>query len=154
VKRIVSTLVAVAALVPGAGLAQAVRAGPATEQARASETSLTTTAGQSELDVNRMLFDAESIRQVVRHHMPEVQRCYERVLADTGQKLEGRVMIRFVIDPNGNVSEAKLVPKKSTLKDERVVDCVLAMRRWPFPRPGDDRDHPIEYPFDLKVVNR
>jgi hypothetical protein len=28
---------------------------------------------------------------------------------------------------------------------------VLTMKYWPFPKPGDNRDHPIEYPFDLKV---
>jgi hypothetical protein len=103
------------------------------------------------LEVAGMLFDQESIRQVVGFHMPEIQECYEQVLADTGKKLEGKVVVRFVITPEGRVSEAKPLPKKSTLRDERVVSCVLALRGWAFPKPTDNRDHPVEYPFTLTV---
>ncbi|MBI5543301.1 MAG: energy transducer TonB [Deltaproteobacteria bacterium] len=104
-----------------------------------------------ELDTSKMVFDQESIRQVVKFHMPEIQECYEKVLADTGAKLEGRVVVGFIISAEGNVSEARVLAKKSSLKDDRVHDCVLAMRAWGFPKPNDNRDHPIEYPFDLKV---
>jgi outer membrane biosynthesis protein TonB len=104
-----------------------------------------------ELDISKLPFDAESIRQVVMHHMPEIQKCYEEVLSTTGKKLEGRVTMAFNIDSNGNVTEAKAVLKKSSLKDEQVIDCILAMRRWYFPKPNDNRDHPIVYPFDLKI---
>ncbi len=104
-----------------------------------------------ELDVTGMLFDAESIRQVVNFHMPEIQECYESVLSDSGKKIEGKLVVNFVIDAQGRVSEAKPLPKKSTLRDARVIDCVLSMRGWTFPKPGDNRDHPIEYPFVLSV---
>ena len=104
-----------------------------------------------ELDVTGMLFDAESIRQVVNFHMPEIQECYEGVLSDSGKKIEGKLVVNFVIDTEGRVSQAKPSPRKSTLRDERVVDCVLSMRGWTFPKPGDHRDHPIEYPFVLSV---
>jgi TonB family protein len=98
-----------------------------------------------------MMFDGEGVRTVVKFYMPEIQECYERVLADTGSKLEGRVVVGFIVDTNGNVTDARVLGKKSTLKDDRVHDCVLRMKYWPFPKPGDNRDHPIEYPFDLKV---
>jgi len=104
------------------------------------------------LDLARMPFDHESIRQVVKFHMSEVQDCYEKVLADTGLKIEGRAVVGFVIDGNGNVTEARPLAKKSTLKDDRVLDCLLAVRTWAFPKPPDIGDHPIEYPFDLKVT--
>jgi hypothetical protein len=106
---------------------------------------------QRTLDVAGMLFDQESIRQVVAFHMPEIQECYEQVLSDTGKKLEGKVVVHFVINTEGRVSQAKPVPKKSTLKDERLVSCVLALRGWAFPKPSDNRDHPVEYPFVLSV---
>ncbi len=105
------------------------------------------------LDVSKLPFDRMAIQQVVQHHMPAIQSCYEEVLADTGQALNGRVMVGFIVDPEGFVSEARALPKKSTMKDARVIDCVVSnVRRWRFPKPGDNRDHPIEYPFDLKVV--
>jgi hypothetical protein len=108
-------------------------------------------APKRELDVSRMLFDAESIRQVVSFHMPEIQECYEGVLSETGKRIEGKVVVSAVIDPEGRVTSAKALPKKSTMREPKVVDCVLAMRGWAFPKPGDNRDHPIEYPFVLSV---
>jgi hypothetical protein len=104
-----------------------------------------------ELDVSRMLFDQASIRQVVNFHMPEIQECYEGVLAEAGKKIEGKVVVHFVVNTEGKVTEAKALPKKSTLKNPRVIECVLAMRGWTFPKAGDNRDHPIEYPFVLSV---
>ena len=105
------------------------------------------------LDISRMPFDAKAIQDVVKFHMPDIQECYEQALADSGKKIEGRVMVGFIIDPNGNVSAAKALPKKSTMKEARIVDCVTDnVRLWPFPKPGDNRDHPIEFPFDLKVI--
>lgn len=104
------------------------------------------------LDVNNMLFDAHSIRQVVQHHMPQIQSCYEKVLSTSGQRIEGRVAVGFIIDITGSVLEARLLPKKSTVTDERVIDCVLLrVRRLIFPKPPDNRRYPIEFPFDLTV---
>ncbi|HCF58220.1 MAG TPA: hypothetical protein DFS52_09530 [Myxococcales bacterium] len=92
---------------------------------------------------------------MVKFHMPEIQGCYEKVLSDSGKRLEGRVMVGFTIDLNGNVTELKPLLKKSTVKDDRVVDCVLlTARRFAFPKPPDNRIYPIEYPFDLKVTSK
>lgn len=158
--KTIRTLVAAALLLtPAAGLSaegkaaakDEAKAGAATTAGKGAPAGQPAAPAKEELDVSRMFFDAESIRQVVRHHMPEIQECYEKVLADTGKKIEGRVVVGLIIDTNGIVSEARVLPKKSSLKDDRVHDCVLAIRRWFFPKPGDNRDHPIEYPFDLKV---
>lgn len=127
-------------------------AAPAGNEAKgAGEKAAPQAPAKRELDVSRMLFDAESIRQVVSFHMPEIQECYEGVLAETGKKIEGKVVVSAVIDSEGRVTSAKPLPKKSTLREPRVVECVLAMRGWAFPKPGDNRDHPIEYPFALSV---
>jgi outer membrane biosynthesis protein TonB len=105
------------------------------------------------LDVSRMPFDPQSIREVVRFHMPEIQECYEKALADSGKRIEGRVMVGFTINLEGNVVDLKPLPKKSSVKDDRVVDCVLlSVRSWAFPKPSDNRLYPIEYPFDLWVT--
>ena len=120
--------------------------------ASASDPNKAAKPAKKELDVSRMLFDGESVRTVVKFHMPEILECYEKVMADTGTRLQGRVVVGFIVDTNGNVTDARVLVKKSTLKDDRVHDCVLLMKYWPFPKPGDDRDHPIEYPFDLKIT--
>lgn len=104
------------------------------------------------LDVSNMLFDSHSIRQVVQHYMPHIQSCYEKVLATSGQRIEGRVSVGFIIDVTGTVLEARALPKKSSVSDERVIDCVLLrVRRMIFPKPPDNRRYPIEFPFDLTV---
>jgi hypothetical protein len=158
VKAIRRILAAALLLLPAIALAQGEKAQGGSGGAAPVQTSLggTPKAAVAEekpgLDVSRLPFDAESIRQVVRFHMPEIQECYEKVLADSGERVEGRVMAGFTIDLNGNVSELQALPKKSTVKDERVIDCVLLkVRRWAFPKPPDNRVYPIEYPFDLKV---
>ena len=104
-----------------------------------------------DLDVSKMLFDSDGVRAVISFHMPEVQECYEKVLSDSGKKIEGKVVVGLIIDTNGNVTDARVLGKKSTLKDDRVQECVLQVKSWYFPKPGDNRDHPIEYPFNLKV---
>ena len=104
------------------------------------------------LDVSNMLFDPHSIQQVIQHHMPQIQSCYEKVLSTSGQRIEGRVAVGFIIDVTGTVADARLLPKKSTLTDERVIDCVLLrVRRLVFPKPPDNRRYPIEFPFNLTV---
>ncbi len=125
---------------------------PAIETQPAAAHAPAPTPAKPGLDVSRMLWDPESIRQVVKFHMPEIQECYEKVLADTGKKLQGRIVVGFIVEPTGLVREARVLPKKSTLKDDRISDCVLDIRRWQFPKPGDDRIYPMEYPFDLKIL--
>jgi hypothetical protein len=109
--------------------------------------------GKPDIDVARMPFDARSIQEVVRFHMSEIQACYEEALRESGTKIEGRVQVNFVIDPTGTVTYAKANAKKSTVSEPRVVDCVVeTLRKWPFPKPSDNRDHPIDYPFELRVL--
>ncbi|GEM_PF-1162136 len=104
------------------------------------------------LDVEHMLFDAKSIQDVIKHHMPQIQSCYEKVLATSGERIEGTVTAGFIIDVTGTVTDARVLKKKSTVKDERVIDCVLLrLRRLVFPKPPDNRRYPIEFPFNLTV---
>jgi hypothetical protein len=104
-------------------------------------------------DVTHMTFDKDSIRKIVNYHAKEVQDCYERVIADTESKFEGRVLIDMVIDVDGHVKHAEVHKKGTTLKQGRVHDCIVtAIYDWVFPKPGDGRDHPLQYPFDLKYV--
>lgn len=104
------------------------------------------------LDVEHMLFDAKSIQDVIKHHMPQIQSCYEKALATTGQRIEGKVMMGFTIDVTGTVQDARVIKKKSEVTDERVTDCVLLrLKRLVFPKPPDNRRYPIEFPFNLTV---
>lgn len=104
-------------------------------------------------DLSKLRFDADGVRAVVKWHMPGIQACYERVLAEAGTKIEGRITVRFLVNPDGTVKEARVYPRATSLKNESVQDCVLSsVHAWIFPKADDGRIHPIEYPFDLKYV--
>jgi hypothetical protein len=104
-------------------------------------------------DVAHMFFDKDDILKVVAYHTKEVQECYEHVLAETEQKIEGRVWVDFVVNADGKVKEAKVRKKGTTLKQERVHDCIIAAAYdWAFPKPPDGKLHPLSFPFDLKFV--
>jgi TonB family protein len=60
--------------------------------------------------------------------------------------LAGRLVVSFVILPNGSVTAAAL--SQDTLGDAPVSTCVLqAARRWPFPQPEGGGIVKVSYPF-------
>ena len=107
----------------------------------------------AEPDVLRMPFTPDSIRQVMQFHAPKIQDCYEDHLAAKNKKVEGKLLTSFTITPDGLVKDAKVLKKGTTLNDTGLHDCVVAvLTSLYFPKPADGRDHPIEYPFNLKAV--
>ena len=105
-------------------------------------------------DVTKMPFTADSIKQVVMAYQPKIQGCYEDHIADKKKAPEGKLKTAFVITPDGFVKNAKVDKKGSTLKDPGLHDCVVAvLSTMSFPKPPDSKDHPIEFPFNLKAVH-
>lgn len=105
-------------------------------------------------DVSKMPFTSESIKQVVLAYQPKIQGCYEDHIADKKKAPEGTLKTAFVITPEGMVKNAKVLRKGSTLKDPVLHDCVVAvLSTMVFPKPTQPKDHPIEFPFNLKAVH-
>ena len=72
--------------------------------------------------------DQASITAILAKHKPAIQDCYQRGLR-RDYHLKGKVVVRFVVTPQGEVSEAEVV--SSTLNNVRVEDCVLThIKRW------------------------
>jgi len=104
-------------------------------------------------DVSALPFTSDSIAQVVRAHQPEIQDCYERMLAERQQKVQGRLLTSFVITPAGTVNKARVEKQGTTLKDKDLHACVVeVLAKLRFPKPADGKNHPVEYPFNLKAV--
>jgi hypothetical protein len=104
-------------------------------------------------DVSKMPFTQESIKQVVMAYQPKIQGCYEDHIANKKKAPEGTVKTSWVITAEGMVKGAKIVKKGTTLKDPALNDCVVAvLSTMTFPKPPDSKDHPIEFPFNLKAV--
>ncbi len=111
---------------------------------------------QNGLDISRMRFGADSVKQIVKSYQPQIQGCYEEMLATLKPKQkapEGGLKTHFIITGEGLVKGAKVDKKGSSLKDGRVHDCVVAvLSTMTFPKPPDGKDQPIEFPFNLKAV--
>jgi hypothetical protein len=104
-------------------------------------------------DVDKMPFTPLSIQNVVAFYAPQIQGCYEETLAAKDKAVEGKLMTSFIIMPDGMVKKPQVLKKGTTLKDPRLHDCVLAvLGTMAFPKPTDNKDHPIEYPFNLKAI--
>lgn len=87
----------------------------------------------------------EVIRRVIRRHLNQLRYCYERrLLADPN--LEGKVVTRFTIGPNGNVVAAR--DAGSTMPDDEVKACVnRVFRRMRFPKPKGGGVVVVTYPL-------
>ena len=104
--------------------------------------------------VEKMPFTPDSIKQVVAYYQPQIQACYEETLAVKDKDVEGKLITSFMITPDGLVKKPAIVKKGTTLKDARLHDCVIAViSAMAFPKPPDNKDHPIEYPFNLKATH-
>ena len=104
------------------------------------------------IDLSLLPFTPDSIKQVVVSYQPQVQSCHEEAMAGA-KPIEGRVQIAFTISPEGFVKSVKADKKASTIKDARLQDClVTVVSAMTFPKPPDGKDHPIEFPFNLKAV--
>lgn len=105
------------------------------------------------LDVEKMPFTRDSIKQVVEYNLDKIQGCYEETLADKDNPVQGKLMTSFIITPEGLVKKAKVERQGTTLKEPKLHSCVVAvLSTLTFPKPPDKKEHPLEYPFNLKAV--
>ena len=100
-------------------------------------------------------FSEETVAKVIESHRGEVEACLGQAIAERTAKKkklgEGPVVVRFVLDPKWKVRDASF--KRSVTKSVEFQACLLKqVKSWVFPKPGDKKLHPIEYPFDVRVI--
>lgn len=106
------------------------------------------------IDLSKLPFTPDSIKQVVLSYQPQIQACYEETLAGKDKAIEGSLKTSFSITGDGMTAFSKVDKKGSSLKDPRLHDCVIAvLSTMQFPAPPDGKAHPIEFPFNLKAVH-
>ena len=97
-------------------------------------------------------FTPDTLRQIVQAKQPDIERCWEQTLAAQPQAVEGRLQTHFVITPAGTVKGAQVVKKGTTIKNPELHRCVVTvLSTLVFPKPPDSKDHPVDYPFNLKA---
>lgn len=89
--------------------------------------------------------DRDIIARVIREHRREVRSCYENEL-QRNPDLAGRIIVRFVISPDGAVASSDV--QESDLGNNAVESCIVRrVRRWRFPEPRGGGIVRVSYPF-------
>ena len=145
-------VLAAAPAAPDAGTASSAPA-PSDPGAPAAEAAVVPATPARGSSPEKLPFTPDTIREIVRAKQPDIERCWEQTLAATDKPVDGKLQTHFVITPVGSVKQAKVVKKGTTLKDPALHKCVqTVLSTMLFPRPPDGKDHPVEYPFNLKAV--
>ncbi len=98
-------------------------------------------------------FTPYTIKKILASHHQDIQNCYEETLAGRQKVIEGTLTAAFSIQPDGTVKKARVLKKGTTLRDAKLHDCVVSVLSGiSFPKPLDHREHPIEYPMNLKAI--
>lgn len=93
---------------------------------------------------NMERFNAESVRMVIKHYLPQLRVCYERATKQGGVS-RGVVDIQFTISTAGKVTRARV--HRNTTGNINLGKCIAnAFLRWRFPRPAGGEAEFI-YPF-------
>jgi TonB family protein len=88
-------------------------------------------------------------RAIVQGNRDAFRACYEKSLgAHPG--IKGRVSLVFLIDPKGNVKEARIDPAASDIHHKDLEDCmVAALKNLSFPPSRRGMESTIRYPFQF-----
>lgn len=72
----------------------------------------------------------DAITAIIARHTAAIQSCYQSEVRRTPD-LKGKIVVRFVITPQGTIEKADIVAGSSTLNNPRVERCVInRILRW------------------------
>ena len=95
------------------------------------------------------LLSKDVIRSVARANIGDIRDCYNAGLS-RDPKLEGQVIVEFVIEEDGSVSRAR-ASDATNLADDEVTSCVVeAIGGWTFPEPSKGKVI-VTYPFNFSL---
>lgn len=94
----------------------------------------------------------DMVRRVIWVHLNEIRHCYQQELL-MRPGLNGRLVVNFWIDPQGQVHDLQV--GKSTFNLPSLDLCVAeSMRRWEFPAQTSESVTQVNYPFVLRPKER
>ncbi|MEM7154143.1 MAG: AgmX/PglI C-terminal domain-containing protein [Myxococcota bacterium] len=105
---------------------------------------------QAKAQVEGELFP-DIVRRIVRAHINEIRYCYNQGLQQH-PTLEGRVVVQFVIGPDGYVESAtsfETVPADDSAMTAVGQCSAERVAQWRFPKPADKGKVVVTYPFEL-----
>ncbi len=91
----------------------------------------------------------DQIDRVVKKHLSQIRYCYQKEL-NRNPTMAGKVQVRFVIDKDGHVSNAKI--QGTSLNSPVVENCICErFMHFKFPKPTGGGIVIVTYPFVFNV---
>ena len=87
--------------------------------------------------------DAECLKFLAKH-IKYPRACFE-------QGIQGRVLVGFVIDKDGSITDVKVIDSPSNLLSEEALRVVSLMPKW---EPATEVKKPVKHRFRLPVIFR
>ncbi|AZZ35670.1 hypothetical protein CIK05_02265 [Bdellovibrio sp. qaytius] len=89
--------------------------------------------------------DKDAVRNAMRTHVPQYKECYDAEIKKN-KKLEGKVVLRWMINGDGQVEEEKI--QTTTLNNKKVEKCLLnVLSKTTFPKPDAGAIADVSYPL-------
>lgn len=96
--------------------------------------------------------EKSEVGNVINAHLGEIRYCYESAALNQA-KIEGKLVVHFMIGPEGKVKSADSV--SSTLPDSRIDSCVVKrLKGWTFPKPRGGTTVSVTYPFVFRTLGK
>lgn len=92
------------------------------------------------------------IRNTVLAKRAEARACFDQV-AKGKPGLEGNIVVKWLIDPKGQVKEVMIDPDKTTVPDQTIGSCIIAVvSKLTFPPSAKHFETRASYPFNFKAA--
>lgn len=92
----------------------------------------------------------EDIQTIIQSHRDEARTCYDNGLKDH-PGVEGDLLVNFLIDPEGKVTEATIDHNKSSIHEESIGNCVMdVIKKIKFNASAKGYETRASYPFNFK----
>ncbi len=92
----------------------------------------------------------DDIRNIVNDRRPEARACYDAALK-SHPGIQGNIVVKWVIDPKGNVTDISVDPSGTTIHEESVGTCIIGViKKIKFNESAKRLETHATYPFNFK----
>ncbi len=97
--------------------------------------------------------DREVVREQIRNRLPDFKKCYDTEY-NQNKTVQGKVVLRFSFDEDGEVTKASVVEEKSTLLLPTLNKCMTdTVSTITFPPAPKGQVAEVVYPFMFKATH-
>lgn len=92
----------------------------------------------------------QEVGAVIHNHLGEIRYCYDAAMLRQ-PKIEGKIVVKFTIAPNGAVKNT--VVESSSITEPSLAACIEGrLKKWIFPKPKSGASVIVSYPFLFRTI--